>query len=173
MAHSALPVATQAQQRPAVPALAPEESLKGFLQNYLKIPRLKYDETTRYSRAFIDLNGDGIQEVIVYVTSEGLCGTGGCVTLILAPKESSYRVVTRITITRPPIRVLTDSSNGWRNIGVWVVGGSIEPGYEAELRFDGKTYPSNPSVPPARRLTTKVSGETVVSPSEEGTPLYP
>ncbi len=93
--------------------------------------------------------------------------------LILAAKDSSYGVVTKVTITRPPIRVLTSTSNGWRDITVWVEGGGMEPGYEAELRFDGKTYPRNPSVPPARQLTRKVAGEIVVPESAEGKLLYP
>jgi hypothetical protein len=172
MVHSALPVAAHAEQQPAAQP-SKEDSLKRFLQNYLRMPVSSAGETTRYFPAFVDLNGDGIQELIVYVTGERWCGSGGCTTLILAAKDSSYRVVTRVTITRPPIRVLKDASNGWRSIAVWVVGGSSEPGYEAELRFDGRTYPSNPSVPPARRLTGRVAGETVVSSSQDGTPLYP
>jgi hypothetical protein len=173
IAHSALPVATQAQKQPTARSSTPEDSLRRFLQNYLRMPVSGDDKTTRYFPAFVDLNGDGRQEVIVYVTGRSWCGTGGCVTLILARRDSSYRVVTRVTITRPPIRVLKDTSNGWRTISVWRVGGSPEPGYEAELRFDGRTYPSNPSVPPARQLTRKVTGKIVVPESEEGKLLYP
>ena len=43
-------------------------------------------------------------------------------------------------------------------------GGGIQPGYEAELRFDGKTYPANPSVPPARPLKGKPEGEMLIAP---------
>jgi len=165
--NSAPSPATHAQQTPAA-----EDALTSFLRRYLTVPSLPDDKTTRYCDASIDLNADGVSEIIVYVTGQGWCGSGGCVTLVLAQADSAYRVVTKLTITRPPIRVLTESANGWRNIGVWVQGGGIQPGYEAELRFDGRTYPSNPSVPPARRLTTKAPGKVVISPSQQGKLLY-
>ena len=167
---SALPAATCLAQTRREPHAAPpgaEESLRGFLQS------MDDDKTTRYVAAFRDLNGDGTPEAIVYLISNGWCGSGGCNTLILARDGGSWKVVTNITITRPPIRVLKNSSNGWRSIGVWVQGGGIQPGYEAELRFDGKTYPRNPTVPPAQRTAGQVEGEVVVSSPAGGTPLYP
>jgi hypothetical protein len=84
--------------------------------------------------------------------------------LILVPEGDSWRLLTKVSITRPPIRLLRTVSNGWRNIGVWVQGGGIQPGYEAELRFDGKTYPPNPSMPPARPLADKPEGQTLIAP---------
>jgi hypothetical protein len=117
----------------------------------------------RFLEAFADLNGDGKAEAVVHLTSNAWCGSGGCTTLILVRDGDSWRILTEISITRPPIRALTAKSNGWRNIAVWVRGGGIQPGYEAELRFDGKTYPSNPSAPPARRLTAKADGETLIA----------
>ncbi len=176
MVCSALLVAAclaQAQQQPAASPTTAEDSLKTFLQSYLRSLDPDFDKTTRYSAAFVDLSGDGKMEVIVYASGRGLCGTGGCRTLVLAREGSSYRVVTHITITWLPIRVLKTTSHGWRNISVWVGGGGINPGYEAELQFDGTTYPSNPTVPPARPLAAKAAGDVVISGSEEGTLLYP
>jgi hypothetical protein len=46
---------------------------------------------------------------------------------------------------------------------VWVQGGGIQPGYEAELRFDGNAYPSNPSVIPARPLVNRPHGQIVIA----------
>jgi hypothetical protein len=162
----------QAQTLPTTRSEEKASTLRTFLQSYLRVLSVDDDKTTRYIDAYVDLNGDGVQEVIVYITGRGWCGSGGCITLILAPRGSSYRVVARILITRPPIRVLKRESNGWRNISVWVQGGGILPGYEAELRFNGKAYPLNPSVPPARRLTGKVVGGVVIAPSQDGMPLY-
>jgi hypothetical protein len=68
--------------------------------------------------------------------------------------------------------VLNTKSNGWHDISVVVAGGGIQPGYEAVLSFDGKTYPSNPSTPPARRLDGKAEGEIVIPVKVESTPLY-
>ena len=102
-----------------------------------------------YRRADADLNGDGHKEIFVYVTDQDYCGSGGCNLYVLSPQRSSFRVVLRSTITWPPIRVLSTSTHGWRDIGVTVAGGGINPAYVARLRFDGHRYPSNPSVPPA------------------------
>ncbi|GAC1665228.1 MAG: hypothetical protein NVS9B4_20880 [Candidatus Acidiferrum sp.] len=110
--------------------------------------------------------------MIIYFTDQQSCGSGGCAALILAPKDSSYKVVTKITIARLPIRVLTTKSNGWHDLGVWVQGGGIQPGYEAKLSFNGKKYPGNPSVPPARHLRGKVAGEVVVPITAKGTTIY-
>jgi hypothetical protein len=155
------------------PSSKQEDSLKKFLQNY--VGSSADNKTTQYSSAFVDLKDDGTHEVVVYLTGEGLCGSGGCTTLILAPKDSSYKIVTKITITRPPIRVLTTKSNGWHDITVRVQGGGTIRAYEAKLSFDGRTYPSNPSTTPARRLAEKAPGEEVVpvtALTEGGTPLY-
>jgi len=149
-----------------------DDPLKKFLQAYLKDPRVDDDQTTRYSPVFVDLKDDGAKEVIVYLTGRYWCGSGGCVTLILAPEGSTYRVVTSITITRLPIRVLGTKSKGWHDISVMVAGGGIQPGYDSVLSFDGKTYPSNPSTPPARRLEGKVEGKTAMPVTAEGTLLY-
>jgi len=92
--------------------------------------------------------------------------------LILSPEGASYRVVTETTITRLPIRVLATKSNGWHDISVVVAGGGIQPAYDAVLSFDGKSYPSNPSTPPARRLNGKAEGKIVMPVTTEGTLLY-
>ena len=144
---------------------ARHDSLKRVLRT------LDEDTSTRYVAAFRDLNDDGTPEAIVYLIGRKWCGSGGCNTLILTRDGASWRVVATITITRPPIRVLRDSSNGWHSIGVWVQGGGVQPGYEAELRFDGETYPRNPSALPARRSKTP-TGEVVIPSAQNGTPLY-
>ena len=123
---------------------------------------------TRYSVALADLNGDGRPEALIYAmaTAESdsgsdLCGSGGCDLNILALSKTGYRQVSSISITRPPIRVLTTVTHGWHDIGVLVGGGGIIPGYEARLRFNGITYPSNPTVLQAIRLRG-VAGKVVI-----------
>ena len=127
-----------------------QESLKRFLQT------LDDDKTAQFVAAFSDLNGDRKPEAIVRLISNGWCGSGGCNTIVLTQFGDSWKILTSIAITRPSIRVLDRTSHGWRGLGVWVRGGGIQPGYEAELRFDGSTYPSNPSVAPARPLVGRV-----------------
>ncbi len=133
-----------------------EQSLDQFLRGW------DDDRQTQHIAAFVDLNGDGVPEAIVYVSGQKWCGSGGCAALILSQAEGSWSIMTQLSVTRLPIRVLKNSSHGWRDLGVWVAGGGIVPGYEAGLAFDGKKYPGNPTVPPARRLTAGTPGEVVI-----------
>ncbi|HET7259786.1 MAG TPA: hypothetical protein VFI75_08690 [Candidatus Acidoferrum sp.] len=150
------------------------EPLKIFLRNYFGEPDAlsEHDRPTRYSSVIVELKDDGTKQAIVYITGRAWCGSGGCVMLILDPQGASYRVVTQTTITRPPIRVLNSKSNEWHDLGVMVAGGGIKPGYEAQLSFDGKAYPSNPTVSPARPLKAKVEGKTVIPVAAKDQPLY-
>lgn len=130
------------------------------------------DKSTRYLAAFHDLNDDGIPEAIVYLIGRQWCGSGGCPLFILQKSGGSWKVVTSTTITNPPIRILDRKLNGWHSLGVWVQGGGIQPGYEAELRFNGKTYPRNPSVPPARRAAKDLAGKVVIKDADNPKPLW-
>ena len=148
-----------------------DASLKKFLQKTLSPPTT--DNPTKYLSAFVDLNDDGRQEVIVYLLGSDLCGSGGCTLFVLAPAGPSFKVITETTITHPPIRVLATKTNGWNDLSVRVQGGGIQPGYDAKLSFNGKKYPGNPSVPPARKLQGNPAGESVISSLENATSLYP
>jgi hypothetical protein len=130
------------------------------------------DKSTRYLAAFRDLNDDGIPEAMAYLIGRQWCGSGGCPLFILQKSNGSWKVVTSTTITNPPIRVLDRKLNGWHSLGVWVQGGGIQPGYEAELRFNGKTYPRNPSVPPARRAAKDLAGKVVIKDADNPRPLW-
>ena len=153
-----VPAFTQSMPKQAEVSERAKRTLRAFLQTF------DAELKDRFVAALTDLNGDGSPEGIVYLTSNVWCGTGGCTMLILEQNGDSWRLLTEVSITRPPIRVLRTKSNGWRNVGVWVQGGGIQPGYEAQLRFDGKTYPTNPSTAPARPLKGKVRGETLIAP---------
>lgn len=161
--------ARSSPSRTILPAASQHERLVAFLRHYVGPLDSDGNWKTRYRSAYIDLDGQGAKDVIVYLTGRSWCGSGGCITLILAPQGTSYKVVTRLTITWPPIRVLDKTSHGWHDITVWVRGGGILPGYEALLRYNGKTYPSNPSVPPAQRLTKPLPGKIVISSKNFGT----
>ncbi|MBS1872094.1 MAG: hypothetical protein JSU00_02700 [Acidobacteria bacterium] len=62
-------------------AQTPEAEVRRFLHGMF---RGLCDERDRFWVAFPDLNGDGRPEAIVYLMSNGWCGTGGCATRILA-----------------------------------------------------------------------------------------
>jgi hypothetical protein len=121
-----------------------------------------------YAAAYVDLNGDGAEEAVVYFESRSVCGSGGCKLYVLSSRRGFWRRVSGHTITRRPIRVLPTSHHGWRDISVFVAGGGILDGYHAALPFDGTTYPLNPSMPPARRLPRNAAGRLLIGPT---TPL--
>ena len=137
-----------------------------FVQNH---------KLVRYTAAFSDLDGDGQPEALIYalamaddsrtpetIKEANLCGSGGCVLYILSLTPSNYRVITKTTIVKLPVRIMSSISHGWHDLGVQVSGGGITPGYEARLRFDGRSYPSNPSMPPAIPLK-HVSGNVLIN----------
>ncbi|MGB7552731.1 MAG: hypothetical protein WBM04_00045 [Candidatus Korobacteraceae bacterium] len=158
-----------AQRQPMTTA---DLRLKTFLRTYLTRSDAGTEKMTRYLAAFANLTDNGEGQVVVYLQGRQWCGTGGCTTLILVPEDSSYKVISSITVGWPPVRVLRTKTKGWHDLGIWVQGGGIQTGYEADISFDGKAYPSNPSIPPARRLTEKVAGKTVIEKDAVGVPLY-
>jgi hypothetical protein len=156
-----------AQEKAPTASAGIERSLKLFLQK-----TLEYHETTGYVAAFRDLNGGGTEEAIILLSGYLWCGSGGCTMLVLTRERGSWKQIGRTTITRPPIYVLASSSHGWKSVAVWVQGGGIQPGYEAELPFDGSHYAPNPTLPPAKRLKGKPDGELVIRVEQKATPLY-
>ena len=99
---------------------------------------------TRYLDGAVDLDGDGTNEVVVHVVGGGACGTGGCPTLVYRKEGEGYRRVSTISVSRPPIRVAGERSNGWRNLVVHIGGGGGATG-DVEMLFDGTRYPGNPT----------------------------
>ncbi len=99
---------------------------------------------------FSDLNGDGTFEAILYLSGRAYCGSGGCTLLVLTPEAGRYRPITRMSVSRLPVRQLDSETHGWHDLGVTVGGGGMAAS-EAWMRFDGNVYPANPSTQPAVR----------------------
>ena len=148
------------------PTATQEMLLKTFLQGVVRGSSYGY-LATRYDAVFIDLTDDGMQEVVVYFTDRYSCGIGGCTTLILVPKGSSFDVISKITRVRLPIQVLATKSNGWHDLAVTVRGKGIHPSHVAKVPFNGTTYATNPSVPPATPLKGNWAATTVIPRTRE------
>jgi hypothetical protein len=105
----------------------------------------------RYFAAAINLNVEGYAEIIVHVVGDSVCGSGGwCDTLVFTPNGAAFRHVATIRSTRPPIRVSPVRSHDWRNLIVAVSGDDGRP-RDVALRYDGTSYPSNPTMAPVHR----------------------
>jgi hypothetical protein len=105
-------------------------------------------EGALYAKAETDLDGDGVDEVLVYVGGPMFCGSGGCNLLVLKRGSGGFAAVGDLSVVQRPVGVLDSSTNGWRDLAVSVSGGG-NPGGTMKLMFDGKAYPSNPTVAPA------------------------
>jgi hypothetical protein len=123
-----------------------------------------------YKRAWVDLRGDGGRQAIVYVQDR--CGSGGCTLLVLEHDGRTFRIVGEITITRPPIQILSHVTNGWHDIGVFVAGGGTPDRYQAGVPFEGKQYALNPTVPPARNAKGERVKATVITRNDPSLPLF-
>lgn len=123
---------------------------------------------TRFRIGWIDLNGDGEKDAVVYVFGEAWCGSGGCNLLILERHGRSFRVRGDLTIARLPVAALAQRNHGWRDLTVVAGGGGILPYYTAVIPFDGTSYAANPTVAPARKLPARVMEEVII-PSD----IYP
>jgi hypothetical protein len=128
---------------PAQPAALTDEDVAAAVN-----AALEGDFDARYFDARVDLDGDGRDEVLAYVAGPMVCGTGGCPLFVFTPGDGAYQQVARILVVQVPVRVSTQSTQGWRDLVVGIAGGGIPAG-NAVLKFDGTTYPSNPTVPPA------------------------
>ena len=137
-----MPVAVRAQPAPA--------SLRAAVQ------RVAPGAADSLQFALVDLNGDSVPDAVVLLESEGWCGTGGCTMLVFRGRWDRFALVSRSTITNAPIRVLSDTTHGWRTLIVYSKGVG-----DVLLRFDGLRYPVNPSLQP-RASPEQVAAARVV-----------
>jgi hypothetical protein len=100
-----------------------------------------------FAFALVDLNGDGIPDAIVLFNGPQDCGSGGCSLEILRGTEQGFQFISKSTISREPIQILTEKRFGWRSFTVSVRGGGSKP-CTALMRFNGQKYPLNPSMVP-------------------------
>jgi hypothetical protein len=127
------------------PTLSTEELMTANVVNFLTRDFLKNDlqflteRDRKFQMEMVDLNDDGKDEYFVRFMGPYFSGSGGGTILLL---DRYAEVITKFTVTRPPIYVTGDKSNGWRTLRL------SNGGVLRELAFDGKSYPSNPSIAP-------------------------
>lgn len=157
---SAAEVGTAGAVRPAMRSSRPHENrpvapVRRFLRRFVTAQSrpMPPDRSTGFYVAFARLGPAGERNAVVYLRNGGWCGTGGCTMLVLAAAGRGWKLVSRTTAVRTPIEALPSRSRGWRNLAVYVAGGGVR-GHMAELRFNGRGYLLNPTVPPARKINS-------------------
>lgn len=114
-----------------------------------------------YEAAFVDLDGDGKQDIVAYASGPEYCGSGGCSMGILRATGKGYDTIGRTTVTQLPIRLLSSRSHGLHDLGVAVSGGGAS-GHAVRLRFDGRRYPSNPTTLPDSATMSTEAGHVLI-----------
>ncbi|MBU2949595.1 hypothetical protein KO493_02660 [Tamlana agarivorans] len=115
------------------------EKVASFLKNdhFKSDYSIMSDNDKKFQMAEVDLNNDGKKEIFLNFFSSYFCGTGGCALLLL---DHDLNVITKFSVTRTPLYLSKDTQNDWKTIMVKFHGKNIR------LIYDGKSYPSNPSV---------------------------
>ena len=126
-------------------SFAQTKSVPDALIAFLKT---NYNDASATSRHFIynavDLNDDGKDEYLVELIGGDWCGSGGCTVLIL---DKNFKLNNRMTVVNDPIYLGAPSSKeatkGYSNIYIQNKDGSV-----AKMAWNGKKYPTNPTVAP-------------------------
>ncbi|WOX06280.1 hypothetical protein [Microbulbifer pacificus] len=84
---------------------------------------------TVYSIGFEDLNNDGDDEALVFLTGDW-CGSGGCTLLVLSADSGKWNVISKVPTLRLPIYKLRETNDGWVDMsGVEYGGGELQKKY--------------------------------------------
>ena len=121
------------------------------IKDYLGSDKLLSD-TARFTTGFTDLDGDGTDEAVVYLSDPSFCGSSGCNTYVLKRSgPNTWQVASDITITHPPIYRLPAGKDGWAELGITVSGGGLVRKVMAVPHGD-RGYARNPTVSPAQPI---------------------
>lgn len=87
----------------------------------------------------VDLNGDGRQEVVVWIPARSWGGTSGYPIIIFSQKEKGYRKLWDIEQAWTPVIMLKSKKNGWHNIAFQYGGGGVD-WHDVVIKHNGRKY---------------------------------
>ena len=148
-----------------VGGVSPREVFAGFLAGHFAAFRDEAPDAT-YRSAWVDLNGDGRQEVLVYMDGALWCGPHSCDLFIFTPaRDGGWRLLQELSLAKAPITLLASRSRGWRDLGFYY-STSLAPGDRRALSYGRDGYRLSP-----RRLRPREEGRVLIGDSE-GEPLF-
>lgn len=113
-----------------------------------------------YQSSLYDLNKDGIDDAVVLLSGMEWCGSGGCTLLVFKGLENgSFQPHSKMTVSSTPIYALSTQTQGWRDLSVYTRGLG-----QVILKFNGKSYPSNPSLASKYTANLKQVGNILLLP---------
>lgn len=119
---------------------------------------LSLQEQSLYQYAFYDLNQDGIQDAIVMLKGTNWCGSGGCTVLVYqGMSRDKFQPHSKMTVADVPIVALNSKTQGWSDLSVYSRGSG-----QVILKFNGRSYPANPSLEPKYTGNLQQSGNRVL-----------
>ncbi|WP_094586034.1 META domain-containing protein [Synechococcus sp. BO 8801] len=125
-----------------------------------------------YVHARTDLDGDGRQDVLVYLMGPYVCGTGGCTLQVFRPEGRGYRLISSFPTSRLPVIVPEARRNRWRDLWRLQSGGGAPATWVREV-FDGRGYRSKERIPAAGRQPAGTAVLSGVPSLADGAPLAP
>lgn len=125
----------------------------------------------RYVYGRVDLNGDGRDEVFVYLLGSFFCGTGGCNLLLFTSSPGGYVLMNEFTTARLPVIVTAERIKDWPTL-VWEQSGGGAVAAQVRYTFDGRRYVRGGRLPLDQAIEGRryLAGELTF---EKGIPLAP
>ncbi len=87
----------------------------------------------------VDLNGDKIDETVVWAIGDGWGGTSGYPIYIFSSTKNNYRKIWELDQGWPPIVKLKSKTKGWYDLAYMQGGGGADWSF-VKIKYDGKTY---------------------------------
>ena len=103
-------------------------------------------EVPAHRHAFVDLDGDGAEDLLAFLDDPNWCTDGACTLLVFRREAGDDVLVAEIAPVRTPIAVGAQSPGSWRDILVTVGGAEGVPQGTVALQRDGIGYPDDPTV---------------------------
>ena len=101
------------------------------------LPDTPLSELLTFKAVSIDLNDDGIDEVITHVSGNLVCGSSGCTTYILQGKEKDWKIIGEYFPGGHTL-ISSNKTNGYFDIYYSSKNGSTE--YEYTCKFKNENY---------------------------------
>ncbi|AYE33044.1 hypothetical protein [Clostridium septicum] len=109
----------------------------------------------------IDLNDDNRSEVIIYLEGPEFCEKNGGSVIVLSDFNEEYRVISKIKNVQTPIIISNESTNGYKNI---IVKTKEKNKISFRiLKFNGNSYPANPTDGYRFKKGSKIKGISLIS----------
>lgn len=131
----------------------------------------KAAKETRYYYNYVDLNGDGINEIFAEVVGPYVSKSGEDNAVIYKESNGILEEIDDFSFVRNPVIISEEKTNGWSNIVVESSGYGNEKKY-AVLKYDGDSY-SDVNESETINSIKDISGVAIISNDmENGNGLY-